>query len=349
MSTTDMDATSATSGSKDANEQPDATSLGKGAHPEVAKDQTLGVNNPTGDGNASAQNSKALPNTEPPKLLVSHANPDQLKVGEEQNVATRFYSLSPAAICEIAFKGLDSLRDKFKMTWIQADISGSLIVDDLMVSTLDQTLRELEASSKIVIPFSFQRIKIMQNIVAAIHSDHSLEEAVREGWANDFGIYSDTLAPQIQTPVARKSATPIYEQTSEAASHTPDANQQNSATSATIGKSEPISTTLFHDEKKDFRAEVRSLRDTMDPPTLTSEKGTLVAKLSDGTEIYAPNKNQDRAPQILNYPTLEDYTSELWDAFIVDFRRIDIRARPRYQCHNASVRISSENFVMIRV
>jgi hypothetical protein len=176
-----MDASSATSGPKDANEQPDATSLGKGAHPEVAKDQTLGVNNPTGDGNTSAQNSKAPPNTEPPKLLVSHVNPDQLKVGEEQNVATRFYSLSPAAICEIAFKGLDPLRDKFKMTWIQADISGSVIVDDLMVSTLDQTLRELEESSKITIPFSFQRIKMMQNIVAAIHCDQSLEEAEKVG------------------------------------------------------------------------------------------------------------------------------------------------------------------------
>jgi hypothetical protein len=169
-----LDATTATVGANDNHEQPEADSISKGAHPEVAKDQSLGVINPTDDGNTSAQNSKALPHTEPPMPLVSHVNPDQLKVGEEQNVATQFYSLSPAAICEIAFKGLDSLRDKFKTTWIQADISGSVIVDELMVSTLDQMLRELEDSSKISIPFSFQRIKIMQNIVTAIHNDHSV-------------------------------------------------------------------------------------------------------------------------------------------------------------------------------
>ena len=103
MSSTDLNASAATVGLKNTHEQPEADSNGEGAHPEVAKDIDLRVNIPSGDGNASAEHSKALPHTEPPKPLVSHANPDQRKDGEESNVATQFYSLSPAALCEVAF------------------------------------------------------------------------------------------------------------------------------------------------------------------------------------------------------------------------------------------------------
>jgi hypothetical protein len=100
-----------------------------------------------------------------------------------------------------------------------------------------------------------------------------------------------------------------------------------------------VAKTLFNDrtDARDFRSDIRGLRDTIDPPPVEAEKGTLLAQLADGTKIFAPSKNQDRAPQVLNYPTLEDYTSECWNEFIVDFRRIDIKARaenkvPLSQC-----------------
>ena len=95
MSSIDLSASAATVGLKITHEQPEADSNGNGAQPEVAKELNLRVNNPPGDGKASAENSKALPHTEPPKPLVSHANSDQRKDGEESNVATQFYSLSP--------------------------------------------------------------------------------------------------------------------------------------------------------------------------------------------------------------------------------------------------------------
>lgn len=221
MSSANLDATAATVGAKNVHEQPDADVIGTGAPQEVAKGSTLRVNNPSGDGNSSAENCKALPEQEPPKHLVSHDKSDQNPAGEESNVATKFYSLSPAALCEIAFKGLDSLRDKFKETWTHANISGSVIVDDLTVSTLDQMLRELECNSTIKIHFTFQRTKIMQNIAFAISEDTTIDENVRNGWSEDLLIYLDAMAPQIQTPVIRQTATPVDHSSSNAKIHTP--------------------------------------------------------------------------------------------------------------------------------
>ena len=231
---------------------------------------------------------------------VSHGKSDQQN-GEEEKVAT-FMKLSSAETSDLAFKGLTSLLPKFKETWIAAELNGAFIIEELRLPSLISAISEIEVESGNKISFTHQRLKIIQNIVNAITEDDSIDEDIREGWRNDFeeGKQSvDETRPTLPhaPPIAsdmKASATEVFGSS---------AHQES--------RGEPMPKELQSDTK-DFRSEFRDMTSTLSMPTVSSDKGKLIARLADGTEIFMPGKDQDRAPQILNYPTLKEFTEEAW-------------------------------------
>jgi hypothetical protein len=118
------------------------------------------------------------------KESASQASDHQPPAGE--NVAQQFYRLNAAAVCEIAFKGLATLKTKYSSFWELAEITGAVILDDFRLQTLFKAISELETISNIKIAFTHQRHKIISNLVDAIVNDDAIDSHVREGWQADY-------------------------------------------------------------------------------------------------------------------------------------------------------------------
>jgi hypothetical protein len=294
--------------------QPEGGPAGEAA---TGSPNRVSLDTPAKDATESAKVDKPLPNQEPAKTTNSHSKSDR-QSSEEEHVATRFYDFTPAKIFEIAFHGMPTLKSQFEPTWTLAELSGAVIIDHHTFDTLRDALIEIERMSNYKIPFVFQKTQILMNIVSTLVEDQSLDSQITDQWA---GAVAEAINAKDSTnhSSARAEATPIHQ-----ANGLLQTTVTPKALNADFGKSDVSTDKTVRDFRDDFRH-----KSTMVPPSHTSSKqGPLIAELGDGTKIYGAPDRSDRAPQILTYPDLEDITQPAWNAFIVKFRRVDLKARP---------------------
>ena len=269
----------------------------------VARDSSPRIN-PDSGGSASA--CKLMPGIDASaNNSASQATDQQPPAGE--NVAQQFYRLNAAAVCEIAFKGLATLKTKYSSAWELADMNGAVILDDFRLQTLFKAIAELEAISNIKIAFTHQRQKIVSNVVDAIVNDDTIDSNVREGWQADY----DEIKFK-ETESSRAQASPVLVST---------INAESSAVKRAAPEKSDTKSGDFRDE---FRSKFQT---TMQSTSMLSDKGNLYMELGDGTKIYGPPTQPDRAPQVLDYPTLYDITPVAWSTFLKKFRSVDLKAR----------------------
>ena len=274
--------------------------------------------NPVSGGSAPVNDPKPLANTEPANVSNDRAS-DPID-SEGKKVAQQFYSMNASEILDLAVEGYSHLKPKLQEAWSLADLSGANIVDQMRLQCLYAALEEIEQASNFKIPFSFQRHRVIRNIVASLAKDTSIDEDVRDGWMDDMAemvaiIDADTrrAVPKINchdsegspAPKKRVEATQIF---------TDDEDSKHSAKA----------------KKADFRDEFRmKFQSTILPSSSldSAAKGSVLAELADGTKIYAAPERSDIAPQILNYPLLTEMTPPMWKEFLKMYRRVDLKAR----------------------
>ena len=294
------------------------------AHGEAANATKLRLNPLPG---SSAANRPPKPPAAGPAKGGEVPATDQPKSSRgEHQVAQQFSSLSASEVCDVAFTGLATIKHHFANAWELANINGSIIIDDFQLPDLSEALAEIETAAEIKIAFMFQRRKILRNIVDALLLDTSIHVDVREGWQLDALTHLTNVFPTpaaTPTSIIKAMATPLS-----------GADTQNQGADSPATPRELFKSKRGEDFKHEFR---QTVLNASAAPTKSSNRGALVAKLSDGTEIYGAPTQSDRAPQILDYPTLYDITADQWSIFIRKFRSVDLKARdenkvPMSQC-----------------
>jgi hypothetical protein len=245
---------------------------------------------PASDGSAPVENSKPLVNIEPAKNSNDRAS-DPIH-SEGKKVAQQFYSMNASEIFDLAFEGLSQFKSKLREAWLLADLSGVNIVDNMRLQCLYSALEEIEQMSNYKIPFSFQRRRIIRNIIASLEKDMSVDEDVRGGWSTDW---EDSLAraeseiqfSQSDHHESENSNPPPSKKRAEATQiFTADTNANEHSTK---------------DKTADFRDEFRmKFQSTILPSSsfVSAAKGSVLAELADGTKIYAAPERSDIAPQM---------------------------------------------------
>jgi hypothetical protein len=143
-------------------------------------------------------------------------------------------------------------------------------------------------------------------VVDAIVNDDSIDSHIREGWQADY----DEI--KFVDSEGRAQASPVLVATI-------------SSESSAVKRAAPEkSDTKSGDFRDEFRAKFQT---TMQSTSMLSDKGNLYMELGDGTKIYGPPTQSDRAPQVLEYPTLFDTTPFAWTTFLKKFRSVDLKAR----------------------
>jgi hypothetical protein len=295
-----------------------------GGQPTGAPEQVATENRVNPDSKVaepSAQTGKPPPNTGPAEPKVSHVQSERQKTGEESKVAQQFYKFNPAEVCEVALAGLTNMNPSFKSTWITADLSGSFIVDELRLASLQTSITEIEKESGVRIAFSHQRTKILSNIIHAITTDETIAEVIREGWSAALESFIEIAHDNVDQKPKRRAASPVYSSDHEEQG----IKDKKGSTLTQSNTAVPITTSNARSGLAEFIQ--KPLKKTSGDEDV--KRGSLVCELPDGTKIYgSDDRKHDRAPQVLKYPTLMETEEEAWTPFIVDFRRVDRKARP---------------------
>ena len=275
--------------------------------------------NPGSDGSVLVEDSK--PPANPGPANDSNDRTSDPSNSEGIKVAQQFYSMNASDILDLAFEGFSQLKPKFRETWSLADLSGTNIVDNMRLQCLYSAMEEIEQIASFKIPFSFQRHRIIRNIVVSLVDDLSIDAEIRDGWSADM---EDMLSKIDADGIRAVSKSTNFESESSNPS-----KKRAEATKVFTSDVDDNDHTV-KDKQADFRDEFRLKFQSTILPSASFEsvaKGSVLAELADGTKIYAAPERPDIAPQILNYPMLTDITPPVWREFLRLYRRVDLKAR----------------------